>query len=54
VGERDPDHPEPYKALAALFATSDPALARELAGHALALAPHDDEARALVAALTSR
>jgi tetratricopeptide (TPR) repeat protein len=54
AGERDPDHPEPYKALASLCATSDPALARELASHALELAPHDLEAQALVAALSAR
>jgi Flp pilus assembly protein TadD len=52
AGEVDPDHPEPYKALAALLATSDRGLARELATHALGLAPDDGEARALVDALT--
>ncbi|MBM4281240.1 MAG: hypothetical protein FJ137_10955 [Deltaproteobacteria bacterium] len=53
AGEHDPDHPEPYKALATLLADSDRGLARELAAHALALAPADDEARALVTALAA-
>lgn len=52
AGELDPDHPEPYKALATLLAPTDRSLARELAAHALALAPEDEEARALMAALT--
>lgn len=51
AGEVDPDHPEPYKRLAALLALSEPSLAKELARHALALAPDDTEARALVDAL---
>jgi Flp pilus assembly protein TadD len=53
AGEREPDHPEPYKALASLLATSDRTLARELAAHALALAPGDAEAQALVSALST-
>jgi len=48
AGELDPDDPEPYKRLAALLAVSDRGLARELARHAVTLAPHDVEARALV------
>lgn len=48
AGELDPDDPEPYKRLAALLAVSDRSLARELARHAVTLAPHDAEARALV------
>jgi tetratricopeptide (TPR) repeat protein len=51
AGELDPDHPEPYKRLAAMLALSEPSLARELARHALTLAPLDGEARALVEAL---
>lgn len=47
AGERDPEHPEPYKALAVLLAASDPGLARELVQHALTLAPDDAEAQAL-------
>jgi tetratricopeptide (TPR) repeat protein len=53
AGDQDPDHPEPYKALATLLADSDRGLARELAAHALALAPADAEARALVTALAA-
>lgn len=50
AGELEPDHPEPYKRLSALLALTEPGLARELARHALALAPMDPEARALVEA----
>jgi len=52
AGEVDPDHPEPYKRLAALLALTEPGLAKELARHALVLAPDDSEARALVDALS--
>lgn len=48
AGELDPEDPEPYKRLAALLSVSDRGLALELARHALTLAPHDVEARALV------
>jgi Flp pilus assembly protein TadD len=48
AGELDPDDPEPYKRLAALLVVSDRGLARELARHALELAPQDPETRALV------
>ena len=48
AGELEPEDPEPFKRLAALLAESDRGLARELARHALTLAPHDAEARALV------
>lgn len=48
AGELEPDDPEPFKRLAALLSTSDRGLARELARHALELAPADPEARALV------
>jgi len=51
AGELDPDHPEPFKRLAVLFAEREPTLARELARYALELAPNDPEARALVDAL---
>lgn len=51
AAEKHPDHPEPYKRLAMLLATSDRSLARELARHAAALAPQDAEARDLVDAL---
>ncbi len=52
AGEVDPDHPEPYKRLAALLALTEPSLAKELARHAVLLAPNDDEARALVDSLS--
>jgi tetratricopeptide (TPR) repeat protein len=53
AGEKDPDHPEPYKQLAVLLAASDRTLARELAQHALLLAPNDGETKALLDALTA-
>jgi tetratricopeptide (TPR) repeat protein len=51
AGELAPDDPAPYVALATLLSSLDVdrALARELAEHALSLAPHDAETRALVA-----
>jgi hypothetical protein len=48
VAPVDVDDAERCKDLAALLAVSDPGLARELARHALVLAPEDAEARALV------
>ena len=53
AAESDPDHPEPYKRLAAIMAGSDRSLARELVAHALRLAPHDVEAKALAQALAT-
>ncbi len=53
AGERDPDHPEPYKQLAVLLSTSDRGLAKELAQHALLLSPGDQEIKALIDALSA-
>jgi cytochrome c-type biogenesis protein CcmH/NrfG len=53
AGELAPHDPAPYVALATLLSSLDVdrALAHELAEHALSLAPHDAETRALVATL---
>jgi cytochrome c-type biogenesis protein CcmH/NrfG len=55
AGERAPDDPAPFVALARLLSSLnvDRALARELAEHALSLAPHDAETRALLKQLLS-
>jgi tetratricopeptide (TPR) repeat protein len=53
AAEIDPLHPEPFKRLAMLVGARDRALGLELAQHAVELAPHDDEAKAVRDALRS-
>jgi cytochrome c-type biogenesis protein CcmH/NrfG len=53
AGEKAPDNPAPYVALATLLSTSDRALALSLAEHALVLDPHDAHTRALFEKLSA-